>query len=108
MNNLVKQLGGLVVQKYLEKPSLVKNKKYDVRYFMLIACTKPYLVMTHSGYARLSIEDYTTENFGDGTKSEKTTHLTNAAVQKAHPKFKEVKEDTIMDLNQLADYFIEQ
>ena len=55
---------------------------------MLIACCKPYLVLTNSGYARISLEDYSTENFGlQNSINEKTTHLTNAAVQKYHPNY---------------------
>ena len=64
LNNLVKKLGGLCVQKYLEKPQLINKRKYDIRFFMLIACTKPYLVLTNSGYVRISLEDYNTDSFG--------------------------------------------
>ena len=45
--------------------------------------------MTNSGYVRISLEDYNLETFGTGDKKDKTTHLTNASVQKGHPKFKE-------------------
>jgi len=80
LNNLVKKLGGLVVQKYLEKPSLINNRKYDLRYFMLIGCTKPWIVMTNPGYARISIEEFTTESYGNNNKADKLVHLTNASV----------------------------
>ena len=59
LNNLSKKLSGLIVQKYMENPSLIHKKKYDLRYFMIIACTRPYLVLTHTGYARLSLEELT-------------------------------------------------
>ena len=85
LNNLVKKLGGLIVQKYCENPSLINGKKYDLRFFMLVACTKPYLVLTHTGYARISLEAYSTESFGADGKEEKAAHLTNASVQKGHP-----------------------
>jgi len=106
LNNLVQKLGGLVVQKYLEKPSLISGKKYDIRFFMLIACTKPYLVMTNSGYVRISLEDYTTEGFGEGKKGEKMIHLTNASVQRGHPEFKNKKEDTILSMEMLKNLFV--
>ena len=102
----MKKLGGLIVQKYTEKPSLVNNRKYDLRYFMLIACTKPYLVLTHTGYARISLEEYQTENFGEDTKEARACHMTNASVQKYHPKFKEEKESTILSMDQLRDHMI--
>lgn len=69
-----------MIQKYNETPSLINNRKYDLRYFVLIACTRPYLVLTHTGYARISLEEYRTEGFGDGTKEDRACHLTNAAV----------------------------
>lgn len=96
------------MQKYLENPSLVNNRKYDIRYFMLVACTKPLLVLTNTGYARISLEEYTTENFGANSKEDKTTHLTNASVQKYHPKFKELKEDTIYSMDMLRDYMLKE
>jgi len=97
-----------MIQKYMEKPSLVNGKKYDIRYFMLIACTKPYLVLTNPGYARISLETYNTDNFGADTKEDRATHLTNASVQKYHPKFKEMKEDTIYSMDMLKEYFVKQ
>lgn len=106
LNNLAKQLNGLIVQKYNENPSLVHGRKYDVRYFMLIACTKPWLVMTHTGYARISLEKYSTESFSADDKKARTTHLTNAAIQKLHPDFKSQKEDTIMDMDMLREYML--
>lgn len=74
---------------------------------MLVACTKPYLVLTHTGYARLSLEEYSIDSFGTGSKEEKATHLTNAAVQKVHPLFKDKKEETIMTMDQLRDYMLQ-
>lgn len=105
---LVKNLQGLLVQKYIEKPSLVKNRKYDIRYFLLIASTKPFLVLTNTGYARLSLEEYTMKDFENRSRENTATHLTNASVQKLHPKFKSQKEGTIMSMDMLRDYFIEQ
>jgi len=108
LNNLSKKLSGLIVQKYMENPSLIHKKKYDLRYFMIIACTRPYLVLTHTGYARLSLEDYNTENFGSNDKFDKSTHLTNASIQKFHPKFKEKKEETILSMDMVRDYFLKE
>lgn len=107
LNNLVKKLGGLVIQKYEERPLLINKKKFDLRFFMLIACTKPYLVMTNPGYLRLSLEDYNTDVFEGNDKITKATHLTNASVQKSHPKFKEMKEDTIWSVEKFQEYLTE-
>lgn len=75
---------------------------------MFIACTKPYFVLTNPGYVRLSLEDYSTDNFGKGDKLEKSVHLTNAAVQKTHPNYKDQKDSSIMSMKQLGEYFVEQ
>lgn len=48
-----------IVQKYVEKPLLINGKKFDIRCYMLIACCKPFLVLFHQGYLRLSIQKYT-------------------------------------------------
>ena len=61
-----------IMQKYLEKPLLIEKKKFDIRFkfvlfsylfvffrcYALIATTKPFFVLFHHGYIRLSIEDY--------------------------------------------------
>ena len=69
-----------MVQKYLETPSLINNRKYDIRYYMLVACSKPWLVLTYPGYVRVSLEEYTTEGFGEDGPNEKVIHLTNASI----------------------------
>ena len=80
LNNLVKHLGGLTVQKYMEEPSLINGRKFDIRYFMLISCTKPYLVLTNTGYARISLEEYSMTGLDFKTKEDRARHLTNASV----------------------------
>lgn len=76
MNLLAKELGGIVVQKYIENPLLIDGRKFDIRAFMVIVCMKPYLVLYTPGYVRMSLNAYTTENFG----KDKLTHLTNNSV----------------------------
>ncbi len=76
MNLLAKELRDIVVQKYCENPLLVDGRKFDIRAYMVIICMKPYLVLYNPGYVRLSLNPYTTENFG----KDKLTHLTNNSV----------------------------
>merc|ERR1711881_48367 len=61
-----------------------------------------------TGYARLSLEDYSTEGFGSDDKFDRSTHLTNASVQKFHPKFKEKKEETIYSMDMVREYFLKE
>lgn len=76
MNLLAKELREIVVQKYCENPLLVDGRKFDIRAYMVVICMKPYLVLYNPGYVRLSLNPYTTENFG----KDKLTHLTNNSV----------------------------
>jgi len=53
------------------------------------------------------LEDYNVDTFGSGDKKDKATHLTNASVQKGHPQFKALKEQTILSMKQLGEYMVE-
>jgi hypothetical protein len=43
---------------------------------MVVASMKPYLVLYNHGYVRLSLNEYTTDDF----EKNKITHLTNNSV----------------------------
>ena len=45
------------------------GKKFDLRVFMVILCCKPYFVIASPGYARVSLSDFTMDDFGQRTKS---------------------------------------
>lgn len=72
---------------------------------MFIACTKPFLVLTHPGYVRVSLEDYKADTELE-TKEQRARHLTNASVQKWHPNYKKEKESTIWSMQQFKDYLV--
>jgi hypothetical protein len=55
LNILVKELKDVVVQRYIENPCLIRGRKFDIRSFMVIICSKPYFVYAHPGYARISL-----------------------------------------------------
>ena len=65
---------------------------------------KPYLVLYQPGYVRLSLNEYSTENF----EKNKITHLTNNSVQKNHPEYLNKKESSIWSIEKLVKYLIEQ
>ncbi len=71
--------GSFALCRYLANPLLLEKKKFDIRAYMLIASTVPYLVLYHKGYIRLTMCDY------DPSAESLLAHLTNQ-VGKA-PKF---------------------
>ena len=78
--------------------------------FMLVASAKPYFVLAGPGYARLSLNEFTMDDFkasGEMAQESRITHLTNNSIQRKHKNFKELKEDSIMSLDGLRDYLIE-
>jgi len=57
--------------RYISKPLLLNGKKFDLRVYMLIANTAPFVVLYRQGYVRLCIGDYRTDT------DLMSAHLTN-------------------------------
>ncbi|NXT95124.1 TTL10 polyglycylase, partial [Anhinga rufa] len=60
-----------IVQRYIHQPLLLEGKKFDVRSYLLIACTAPYVLFFAQGYVRLTCANY------DAASDDLTVHLTN-------------------------------
>lgn len=65
----------LIVQEYLSNLLLVEGRKFDVRAFVLIAGTSPYILFYHEGYLRLSMVKFDSKEGGN------SVHLTNSHIQ---------------------------
>ncbi|XP_067873086.1 protein polyglycylase TTLL10-like [Heterodontus francisci] len=91
-----------IVQRYLHKPLLLEGRKFDVRSYLLIACTSPYMVFFCHGYVKLTCNKY------DPYSDDLTGHLTNQFIQKKNPLYHEMKEDTIWSMEHLNDYINEK
>lgn len=68
-----------IIQKYIEKPLLYKNRKFDIRCFTLMCSINGNLqgYWYQDGYLRTSCREFTLKNV-----SNRYVHLTNDAVQK--------------------------
>ncbi|XP_061640179.1 uncharacterized protein LOC133483248 isoform X2 [Phyllopteryx taeniolatus] len=89
---LHRQPQAYVVQHYIQRPLLLRGKKFDVRSYLLIACTSPYMVFFRHGYVRLTCDHY------DPSSNNLSAHLTNQYMQKKNPLYSHVKEDTVWSM----------
>ncbi|XP_063173726.1 inactive polyglycylase TTLL10 [Candoia aspera] len=87
-----------IVQRYIDRPLLLEGKKFDVRSYLLIACTVPYMVFFGHGYVRLTCLNY------DPKSDDLTSHLTNQYVQKKSPIYSHVKEETVWLMERFNTY----
>ncbi|XP_060575183.1 probable beta-tubulin polyglutamylase isoform X1 [Ruditapes philippinarum] len=87
-----------IVQRYITNPLLLEGRKFDVRAYMLIASTVPFLILFHQGYVRLCCHEYEADNMDLGR------HLTNQFVQKKNPNYEELKESTAWSMDRFNQY----
>lgn len=68
-----------IIQKYIERPLLIKKRKFDIRCYGLFTSINGWQkgYCYNDGYIRTSCKEYSTNNL-----SNKFVHLTNDAVQK--------------------------
>ena len=65
-----------IIQKYLEYPLLVENRKFDIRQWFLVTSWDPLeLWIYHDGYARFCGKPFSLDDFNTNI------HLTNQAIQ---------------------------
>ncbi|XP_033084700.1 inactive polyglycylase TTLL10 isoform X4 [Trachypithecus francoisi] len=85
-------------RRYIQNPLLLDGRKFDVRSYLLIACTTPYMIFFSHGYARLTLSLY------DPHSSDLSGHLTNQFMQKKSPLYVLLKEDTVWSMEHLNRY----
>lgn len=92
-------LNNLILQKYIEKPFLFNNRKFDLRVFVLLDHLLN-LYMFEEGHLKTSTEDY------DIQSKELFIHITNYSLQKKNPnfqKFEKGNEVSFKDFQTLLD-----
>mmetsp|Transcript_43910 Transcript_43910/g.70249 ORF Transcript_43910/g.70249 Transcript_43910/m.70249 type:complete len:1012 (+) Transcript_43910:449-3484(+) len=71
-----------LVMEYIERPLLLERSKFDVRVYMLIASSEPWIVFYHQGYLRRSLFEYSS------TSTNRAVYLTNTHYQAKRENFK--------------------
>ncbi|OAF68983.1 Tubulin--tyrosine ligase-like protein 10 [Intoshia linei] len=92
---------GRIMQRYITLPLLLNKRKFDVRAYMIVVSSYPFIVLFHHGYARLCMIEY------DADSELIIGHLTNQFIQKKNPNYEKFKDDTVWSMEQLNDYINE-
>ncbi|XP_077965646.1 uncharacterized protein LOC120333790 isoform X2 [Styela clava] len=87
-----------IVQRYITNPLLLDGKKFDVRNYMLVSSTQPFVVFYCDGYCRLTCLPY------DERSTDLTGHLTNQFMQKKNPLYQEIKDETVWSMDRFNEY----
>ena len=73
-----------LVSKYLDRPHLLNNKKYDLRIYVAVLSFTPLKIyLYYNGLVRFATEDYVKNNFDNIF-----IHLTNYSINKQNPNYK--------------------
>ena len=73
-----------LVSKYLDKPHLLNNKKYDLRIYVAVLSFTPLKIyLYYNGLVRFATEDYVKNNYDNIF-----IHLTNYSINKQNPNYK--------------------
>ncbi|PKU36627.1 inactive polyglycylase ttll10 [Limosa lapponica baueri] len=91
-----------IVQRYIQQPLLLEGKKFDVRSYLLIACTAPYVLFFAQGYVRLTCVNY------DAASDDLTVHLTNQYMQKKNSLYSQLKDETVWRMEHFNSYVNEK
>jgi tubulin--tyrosine ligase len=90
-----------IVQKYLYRPMLYLNRKFDIRCYTLITFfdAKVTAYFYKEGYMRTSCQEFNMENVKD-----RFIHLTNDAVQKYSPDYGRFEDGNKLSYDEFQEY----
>ena len=93
-----------IVQKYIDRPFLIRKRKFDIRIFSMITCCEGYNkgYFYNEGYIRTSSKEFTLDNLDNIM-----VHLTNDAIQvhdEDYGKFEMANKLSFDDFQKYLDY----
>ena len=91
----------IIIQKYLDKPFLYNNRKFDIRCFVLVD-SNFNVYYCREGHLKGSSEEYNLNN------TNKFIHITNHSVQKKCNKFEKYEYGNEISYNDFKEYLINQ
>ena len=81
----VNKKDGYLASKYVSKPHLINNLKYDLRVFVLVSSYDPLRIYVYNdGLVRFATEEY---NLDPNDLKKRFVHLTNFSVNKKSENF---------------------
>ena len=89
-----------VIQKYIEKPLLIHNRKFDIRVWVLVTQTEQCYFF-QQGYLRTSSEKFSLDNLNCSF-----IHLTNNAIQKEGSEYGKFEAGNQMSFKQFQEYLL--
>ena len=90
-----------LISKYLDKPHLLNNKKYDLRIYVIVLSFTPLKIyLYYNGLVRFATEDYIKDNYNNIY-----IHLTNYSINKQNPNYKKNLKDNkeIAEMEELEE-----
>ncbi len=106
LNNLpsIIKSRAFVIQKYVERPLLIRDRKFDIRVWALVT-QEMKLYFFKEGYIRTSCETYSIDS---GSVEKRNVHLTNNAVQKFCENYGAFEDGNQLSFPQFQDYLNEK
>ena len=97
-NNKKQEFEYVIIQKYIEKPLLYRNRKFDIRIWVLYISDKPNVVyIFKEGHLKATCQNFTLDS-NDGF-----IHLTNYSVQKYHDDFSKIEKGNEISYSQFQE-----
>ena len=100
----VKICGQTIIQKYIENPLIIMNRKFDIRQWVLVTDLSPLTVwLFDTPYLRFSAEDYALKDFKNIF-----SHLTNNSIAKHSEHFGDTKiEGDMWEIESFRKFLVE-